>query len=143
MKGQEPRLASMALLGAFCELARFINGAAHFINLQQFTCRLGIAWEWFQFHSREDLFRFQCTDLGQLQRVRVRHDDTGVGPGWFLEWLEVCRCEDGKVWRLPYGHWLDAGEGEGVLECELRVGDKGEAKQATAEGWLITTYNHI
>ena len=73
-------------------------------------------------------------DLGQLERVQLRHDNTGVGPGWYLEWVEVCQCEDGKVWRLPYGRWLDAGEGDGALKCELRVGAKGEAKQDTVEG---------
>ena len=93
--------------------------------------------------SRKDLFRFQCTDLGRIERVRVRHDNTGVGPGWFLEWVEVCQCEDGKVWRLPCGRWLDAGEGEGegVLQCELRVGAEGETKQVATEGLLISLNN--
>ena len=74
------------------------------------------------FPLRRDTFQLQCLDLGQLERVRIRHDNTGVGPGWYLEEVEV--CEGKGVWHFPCRQWLDMEEGDGALVRELTVGEK-------------------
>ena len=38
---------------------------------------------------REDHFNIVSTRLGKVERLRVRHDNSGLGPGWYLEWVEV------------------------------------------------------
>ena len=32
-----------------------------------------------------DTFRLEAIDLGELVKLRIGHDNRGVGPGWFLE----------------------------------------------------------
>ncbi len=79
-------------------------------------------------------------DVGQLERIKICHDNTGVGPGWFLDWVEVRVVGEAEgVWYFPCGAWLDAGEEEGGIERELAVGsaveqeskDKGLASEGT------------
>lgn len=37
------------------------------------------------FHFRSDEFLLECPKLGRLERVRIGHDNTGFGPGWYLD----------------------------------------------------------
>jgi hypothetical protein len=32
-----------------------------------------------------DEFQIEAVDLGELKKIRIGHDNSGVGPGWFLE----------------------------------------------------------
>ena len=32
-----------------------------------------------------DEFMIECPCLGRLEKVRIGHDNSGFGPGWFLE----------------------------------------------------------
>ena len=33
---------------------------------------------------RTDEFVLKCPRLGRLERLRIGHDNTGFGPGWYL-----------------------------------------------------------
>ncbi|HEY8548207.1 MAG TPA: PLAT/LH2 domain-containing protein [Acidimicrobiales bacterium] len=44
------------------------------------------------------VYRVPLTDLGELQRLRIRHDDTGVGPGCYLD--QVVVQADDREWRF-------------------------------------------
>ena len=74
---------------------------------------------------RSDTFSLSCSDLGPIKRVLVRHDNSGVGPSWFLERVEVTTREGGgegspQTTRFPCGQWLEECEGcGGKLEVEL------------------------
>lgn len=91
---------------------------------------------------RKDTFSIQCCDLGELTKVKVRHDNSGSGPSWLLDGVEVKwegpekekaggggggsgrnGSEAEKVWRFPCGQWLEVCGGcGGKLEVELEVG---------------------
>ena len=43
----------------------------------------------------------RCGALGRVDRVRLRHDNSGIGPAWFVDWVEI--REEGEK-----------GDGEGV-----------------------------
>lgn len=43
-------------------------------------------------------------DLGQIEKVRIWHDNTGGGPGWYLDWINVELS--GTSWRFPANRWL-------------------------------------
>lgn len=43
--------------------------------------------------SQEDVFMVKAVDLGKLVKVKIRHDNQGIGSAWFLDRIEV---EDGK-----------------------------------------------
>ena len=36
-----------------------------------------------------DTFEIKAIDLGELQKVRIRHDDSGIGAAWYLEKIEI------------------------------------------------------
>jgi hypothetical protein len=35
-----------------------------------------------------DVFGVECPDLGNLTKIRIGHDGSGIGSGWFLD--KVC-----------------------------------------------------
>ncbi|TPP60374.1 hypothetical protein FGIG_08324 [Fasciola gigantica] len=39
--------------------------------------------------GQTDVFLWEAVDLGQLHKARIRHDNSGVGPSWFLSRIEV------------------------------------------------------
>ena len=75
------------------------------------------------------MFSVHCHDLGELTKVNVRHDNTGLNPGWLLDSVSVA-CEGVEV-CFTCGRWLEVCDGcGGVLEVELTAGEKeSEAKQ--------------
>ena len=91
------------------------------------------------FYNRKDTFSIQCGELGELTKVRVRHDNTGVGPGWLLDSVEV-KCEESEgVWVFPCGQWLEMCDGcGGKLEVELAVGETEERKKDSDERELLS-----
>ena len=36
-----------------------------------------------------DTFGIQCIDLGKISKVKIEHDGTGFGAGWFLDKIKV------------------------------------------------------
>ena len=90
--------------------------------------------------SRKDLFSLRCPDLGVLSKVFVRHDNSGVGPSWFLEEVEVTEEGEGGgaggTTRFPCGQWLEECEGcGGDLRVELLPEGSEERHKKALEGW--------
>jgi hypothetical protein len=69
-----------------------------------------------------DTFSAQVADLGDVTRVHVRHDNTGVAPGWFLDRL-IVRARDAagayREWTFPCHRWLARHEDDGAIERVL------------------------
>lgn len=36
-----------------------------------------------------DVFTIKAIDLGELKKLRIRHDNSGASPSWFLERVEI------------------------------------------------------
>ena len=86
----------------------------------------------------------RSADLGDVENVVLRHDNSGVGPGWYVEWVEV-RCEGGEgVRHFPCGRWLDASEG-GTLKCELTPAAKEDSSTSKTQGtsWGALLYRLV
>ncbi len=82
------------------------------------------------YYCRTDSFLLCCTDLGPLKKVRVRHDNSGIGASWYLEEVTV-KVSKGRdklankdsVVRFLCGRWLERCEGcGGEVEVELYPG---------------------
>ncbi|MCT7963527.1 hypothetical protein NG791_22895 [Laspinema sp. D1] len=58
-------------------------------------------------------------NLGDIEKVKIWHDDTGLGSGWYLDWVEV-HCQENK-WKFPAGYWLAKDMGDRKIERELTV----------------------
>jgi len=70
--------------------------------------------------GKTDKFNIQCVDLGKLKRLRIGHDGTGLGDGWFLEDVKVESSAGGK-WTFPCTRWLATNEGDKLIVRELAV----------------------
>lgn len=58
--------------------------------------------------------------LGDLQKVRIRHDNTGSRPGWFLDYITVQVEEGGdKVWYFPCNRYLAVGNDDHLIDRTL------------------------
>jgi hypothetical protein len=63
-------------------------------------------------------YRVLLTDLGEIQRVRVRHDDTGVGRGRYLDRIVVQAAGTLEEWTFVCKQWLSR-QGDSVTERTL------------------------
>ena len=60
-------------------------------------------------------------DLGDIKRVRVRHDDPGVGPGCYLDRIVVRSTGTLEEWTFLCERWLARHAGGGSAEHTLDV----------------------
>lgn len=57
--------------------------------------------------------------LGEIQRVRIRHDNTGTRPGWFLDYITVHEDESDRMWFFPCSRYLSVGNDDGLIDRTL------------------------
>lgn len=68
-----------------------------------------------------DTFRVQVPPFGEPIKIRIGHDNSGLGPGWFLSKVVVTRTEGGPsaTWEFPCERWLDSRQDDRALEREI------------------------
>ncbi|XP_077943299.1 lipoxygenase homology domain-containing protein 1 [Gasterosteus aculeatus] len=64
-------------------------------------------------------FTVEAVDLGDLEKLRIGHDNSGGSSGWFLDWVEIDAASQGQRLRFPCGRWLDKGEDDGAIVRDL------------------------
>ncbi|XP_030048769.1 lipoxygenase homology domain-containing protein 1 [Microcaecilia unicolor] len=69
--------------------------------------------------GKTNRFYLETLDLGELKRVKVEHDNSGLAPGWLLERVEVTNTANGVTTVFPCGKWLDKKKGDGELWREI------------------------
>jgi hypothetical protein len=69
--------------------------------------------------SAVDTFHRRLADLGVVKRLYVRHDDIGLGPGWFLDRIMVRNLDTHEEWTFPCNRWLAKDEDDGEVERTL------------------------
>lgn len=65
--------------------------------------------------ERGDCDSFTITmpgEMGDLCRLKVRHDDSGAGSGWFLDSIKVRNLDNNQVWLFNCNDWLATDEGD-------------------------------
>ncbi|XP_076018180.1 lipoxygenase homology domain-containing protein 1 [Genypterus blacodes] len=65
--------------------------------------------------EKTNSFHLELLDIGDLQKVRVEHDNSGVSPGWLLDRVEVTNKATGVTTIFPCGKWLDINKEDGLL----------------------------
>ena len=68
-----------------------------------------------------DTFRVQVPPFGEPIKIRIGHDNSGLGPGWFLSKVVITRTEGGPsaTWEFPCERWLDSRQDDRALEREI------------------------
>uniref|UniRef100_A0A6B2KXQ4 PLAT domain-containing protein n=1 Tax=Arcella intermedia TaxID=1963864 RepID=A0A6B2KXQ4_9EUKA len=69
--------------------------------------------------GKKDEFGIEVEDLGNLQRLRIGHDGSGFGPGWFLDKVVVRNEASGQQWFFLSGQWFDSTQGDGKIVRDI------------------------
>ncbi|GGK27902.1 hypothetical protein GCM10010124_20590 [Pilimelia terevasa] len=76
--------------------------------------------------GQTDRFRVRTpVRLGRLLTVRIRHDDRGKKPGWYLEHIRVDRAGEDNDARFAFHRWLARGQADNAI-CLLQHRRPGE-----------------
>ncbi|XP_078590366.1 lipoxygenase homology domain-containing protein 1-like isoform X4 [Branchiostoma floridae x Branchiostoma japonicum] len=72
-----------------------------------------------------DVFYVEAVHLGNLKKVIIGHDGTGLGAGWFLDKVVMKESKGApREFVFPCERWLDEGEDDGKIVRELLVEDQ-------------------
>jgi hypothetical protein len=67
--------------------------------------------------NHQDRFKIECADLGNIYKLKIRHDNSGLSPDWLLARVEVI---DGiKTYLFYCEQWLAKGKGDSKIERTL------------------------
>ncbi|XP_022094211.1 lipoxygenase homology domain-containing protein 1-like isoform X2 [Acanthaster planci] len=66
--------------------------------------------------GKTDEFIIEAVDIGEIQKIKIGHDNKGGFAGWKLDKVEIDAPSLGKRWYFPCGRWLDKGEDDGQIE---------------------------
>ncbi|XP_055478764.1 lipoxygenase homology domain-containing protein 1 isoform X1 [Psammomys obesus] len=69
--------------------------------------------------GQTDTFTIYAIDLGALTKIRIRHDNTGSRPGWFLDRVDITDMNNEITYYFPCQRWLAVEEDDGQLSREL------------------------
>ncbi|KAK2819320.1 hypothetical protein Q5P01_024881 [Channa striata] len=79
--------------------------------------------------GQEDVFIITAVDLGVLNKLRIRHDNSQASPGWFLDRVEIVDSKDDTTYFFPCKRWLAVDEDDGQLARELVPVDEAFMKK--------------
>ena len=75
--------------------------------------------------KQEDQFIHEAVDLGELRRLKVWHDNWGLGSSWFLDRIEVfTEANPEHVWVFPCDKWLSKGHDDKQARMKKRRRNK-------------------
>eukprot|EP01050_Picozoa_sp_SAG11_P005916 SAG11_NODE_437_length_9468_cov_12.581385_4_plen_349_part_00 len=66
-----------------------------------------------------DEFIIASKPLGELLKIRIGHDDSGIDASWFLDKVTVRPQSSGKLYVFQCGKWFDRKKGDGKIIREL------------------------
>ncbi|XP_019387226.1 PREDICTED: lipoxygenase homology domain-containing protein 1 [Crocodylus porosus] len=69
--------------------------------------------------GQEDVFTIKAIDLGPLKKIRIRHDNSGTNPSWYLERVEAVDLNASTTYYFPCQRWLAVEEDDGQIVREL------------------------
>ncbi len=52
----------------------------------------------FELDHKVDTFEVKAIELGELQKIKIRHDDSGGGAAWFLSKIEIIHPKTNRGW---------------------------------------------
>jgi hypothetical protein len=63
-----------------------------------------------------DVFGLEMQDIGDIIRIRIRHDNSNKYSGWFLSSIVVHNEQTDKEYVFPCGRWLAYDEDDGKID---------------------------
>jgi len=56
--------------------------------------------------KQTDTFGFKTVDLGEIKKIRIGHDNSGFGPGWFPDKVIVTNQTTDQKFYFLCGKWF-------------------------------------
>ncbi len=69
--------------------------------------------------GKVDVFQLELQQLGDLEAIRIRHDNSGSYPGWFLDKIVI--DGEGKQWTFPANRWFAYSSAPHSIDAVLPV----------------------
>ena len=66
-----------------------------------------------------DEFSVESVGLGDLKKIRLGHDNSGLKPGWYVSHVTIDCPAVGKTWRFPVGKWFAKDEDDQLIERDI------------------------
>ena len=63
-----------------------------------------------------DEFKVKTFDIGNLEKIKIGHDDSGFGSAWHLAKVEVKEVKTGKTLLFPCNRWLSKSDDDKKIE---------------------------
>lgn len=63
----------------------------------------GVLW---CFACQVDKFTIEAVDLGQVYKIKIRHDNSMISPDWYLDQVEVFDVDTEEVFLFLCERWL-------------------------------------
>lgn len=89
--------------------------------------------------GRTDVFKIKGKDVGAIKKLRIGHDGTGVGAGWFLASITINTARG--EWTFPCNRWLDKSQDDGQIVRELLATSALGKVSLTNYKIMVTTGN--
>jgi len=83
--------------------------------------------------GQTDKFQIQSLDLGEIKEITIGHDNTGLGPGWFMDKVYIENDGTKQKWMFPCNEWFDKSESDGKIVRNLSPGTVYELKVTTGK----------
>jgi len=77
--------------------------------------------------SQTHVHSFQANNLGAITKVRLGHDNSGLGPGWLVDTVSVKNLRTADMYEFPVFQWFDKTEADGKIVRDIEV-SSGEEK---------------
>lgn len=72
-------------------------------------------------NGKLDTFYVTAEDVGWIDKIRVFHDNSGSGPGWFVDYITVTNQSVGLTWRVDLNRWLAKDEADHSIDVTVDV----------------------
>ncbi|CAL1540467.1 unnamed protein product [Lymnaea stagnalis] len=93
--------------------------------------------------NKTDIFNVDVAKMiSPLSKIEIGHDNTGAGPGWFLDSVTIYCPASGIEQFFSCGKWLATDEGDGLIQRTLTEQismRKSKEKQINWQAWVWTT----
>lgn len=76
---------------------------------------------YFFFFQQEDIFTLEAAELGNIFKVKLRHDNSNFSPSWFVDRVEVRDLETDKLYPFICERWLSKKKEGGKIQRTLYV----------------------
>ena len=80
-----------------------------------------IVFKVFFFTQQEDIFTLEAAELGNVFKVKLRHDNANFSPSWFVDRVDIRDVETDKLYPFVCERWLSKKKEEGKLQRTLYV----------------------